>query len=132
MKGILYSLLFLFTLVSCSEKISEDKFIGEWKLEGREHLEGVHVTIKKENDNLIGRLTKLNGNRFVQFFNEINDKWITNIKRASNTRFKISENKVGSSFFFMYNLKTNEDYTVQFIGNDTISFSETVFYTRLK
>jgi len=124
-------------LFSCNfesmKKVSEDRFFGVWELKGRSMLEGIKVSIKKnENGVLVGNVVEINENKYVKLFLEPGEKFISKIKRSSNFEFKITEKKIGGQLFSTYGLKTSKEYKVVFIDEDTIDFGSGVFYKRVK
>lgn len=116
----------VFIWTSCSTefmKISEDKFVGIWEIQGDGMLEGVQVMIQKENDKLVGRLYKLNQNKYVKLFADSSVTWIPEIKRNSNFEFRLIEKKLGSELFSLYGQKTTQDFNVRFIDENTIGLA---------
>lgn len=113
-------LLLSIILFACdTSKMSEtpdSKFIGTFELKGRSMFDKMEITIKRENKNLIGRITKVNNNKFVKLFCDSNDVWISEIKRNSNFEFAITENKIGKALFSLYDLSTKNEYKCQFIN----------------
>ncbi len=83
---------------SCNTKglteIPMEQFIGKWSLEGRAMFDGMEVHITEENGQFIGRISKLNDNKYIQFFAESNDVWINEISRSSNYQFRLTEKKL--------------------------------------
>lgn len=142
---LLFAFTLLLTIVSCDvdsiKKTSMDEFVGEWELKGRSMLDGVQIDIQKNNSGqLVGKVKKINENKFVRLFVEEDDTWISSIKRSSNSEFKLSEKKVGNALFATYDLSTSKEYKVQFIHRDTIALGtkskdprkSKVFYIRIK
>lgn len=126
MRKLTYLTFILVILSSCSEtfeKISEKDFIGNWELNGRKMLDGIQITIKEENGKIVGRLTKLNDNKYVQFFADSNDIWIPDINRISNYQFRLSEKKIGYELFALYGLETTQAFKVEFLDKNTIGLS---------
>ena len=122
-----FTLLFLIGLLffSCNSnkfnKTPIDSFIGTWELEGREMFNGIKIKIEEsENGKLKGKVIKLNDNKYIKMFVEINDIWVTDISRSSNYRFKLTEKKIANSLFAMYGQKTIFEYKAEFIDNNTI------------
>lgn len=120
--------LFVVTIFLCNcngmlEKTPDDKFIGLWEVRGTEPSNGILINIQKENGKLIGRIHKLNNNKYVKLFVDSNDIFISKIERISNYQFKITENKIGSELFSTYGLKTEQEYKVQFIDTSTIGLA---------
>jgi hypothetical protein len=108
---------------SCSDKlkkIPEDNFVGLWEIQGRSMFDGIQIKIEKENNDLIGRITKLNGNKLVKMFADSNDVWVAGIDRTSNFEFKLTEKKIAKDLFSLYGISTSQDFKVQFINDNTI------------
>ena len=137
--------LFLITLLTCScngkfNKISEDKFVGIWEIKGADVIEGIQIKIQRENNNLIGRVYKLNDNKYVKLFEDSDEVFVSGIERYSNYQFKLTENKVGKTLFSLYGQKTSQEFIVQFIDDNTIGlalessnpFQSTRIYKRVK
>lgn len=136
-KTIIFLLITLLTF-SCNskfDKISEDKFIGLWEISGADVTEGIQVKIEKENGKLIGRVYKLNDNKYVKLFVDSNEVFVAGIERKSNYQFRLTENKVGKALFSLYGQKTSQEFEVQFIDDDTfglaIESSDPVQSTRI-
>jgi len=113
-------------LLSCSEKlktVSEDKFIGTWEMKGTSIMDGTQIQIQKENNKLIGRIVKLNDNKYVKLFADSNEVWIYEISRNSKYEFKLTECKLGKDLFALYGQKTNQEFKVQFIDDNTIGLA---------
>lgn len=130
-------------IYSCSynsSKISENKFIGTWKLEGRAMYTDMLIKINRENNELIGRIFKKNTNKYVQLFADSNDVWISEIKRNSNFEFTIKESKIARELFGLYNQSTSQELKVQFLNDSIIGcaikdenpLSSKVRYCRVK
>ncbi|MCP4648560.1 MAG: hypothetical protein GY853_00585, partial [PVC group bacterium] len=91
--------------------------------------------LKNENGKLIGRLIKLNENKYVKFFCDSNDVWISEIKRNSNFQFSLKEKKIGNELFSIYGLETSKEYKVEFIDENTfglISNNEDPLKSKIK
>ncbi len=123
-------LLFLFTMVvltGCSDKyehVADENFIGEWQLQGRSMFEGMIIEIARNEDGkLQGKIKKLNDNKYVQFFAEAGDIWISKIDRNSNYQFNITEKKIGRELFSLYGLGSSSGFRAQFIDDNTIGIS---------
>ena len=119
-------LLVTLFLLSCSEKfkkVSEDKFIGTWEMKGTSIMDGTQIQIQKENNNLVGRIVKLNDNKYVKLFADSNEVWISEISRNSNFEFKLTESKLGKDLFALYGQKTNQEFKVQFINDSIIGLA---------
>lgn len=124
-------------LFSCEsgkyKEVPLSQFEGKWKLCGREIYQDMTITIKRNSENkLIGTIDTLNENKFVQFFMTKGDKLISSIERRSNFEFIVTEKKIGSELFGMYDLSTTEKYNVRFHSPDTIRLSKDVYYLRVK
>lgn len=136
--------LTLTILQSCdSSKLkptSMDNFKGIWELQGRSMVNGIKIKIDENNQGeLTGKVIELNDNKYVNMFVEINDTWISSIKRSSNFEFNLTEKKIGSALFSIYGLSTTTQFKVQFIDQNTIGLSNngdptssTINYKRLK
>ncbi|MCD4724125.1 MAG: hypothetical protein K8R63_04720 [Bacteroidales bacterium] len=127
MKQLIYSIITILFFSSCSqefEKISDNEFVGTWELSGREMFNGIQISIQEENGKLVGRIIKLNNNKYVQFFTDTNDIWISEITRSSNYQFKLKEKKIGKDLFALYGLGTNEEFKVEFIDKNTIGIAK--------
>jgi len=119
----------IFLLISCdASKLSptpDSKFIGVWELHGRDMLEGIHVSIvRNQSGDLEGRVVKLNDNKYVRLFLDSNSVFIPKISRNSNFEFALSENKVGREIFGTYGLETQAQFSVQFLNNNIIVLSD--------
>ena len=129
---IIRQLLIVMTVVltlSCdSSKLKEtpiDGFIGEWVLEGRTIFNGIEVSIQQDdNGKLSGKVIKLNDNKYVNMFVEKGDSWVSEIRRASNFEFKLTEKKIGSTLFALYGQTTSKEFDVQFIDDNTIGLGK--------
>ena len=122
------TILLLITLLtwSCNgkfDKISDDKFIGLWEIKGADVTEGIQIKIQRENGKLIGRVYKLNDNKYVKLFVDSNEVFVAGIERKSNYQFKLTENKVGKTLFSLYGQKTSQEFEVQFIDDNTIGLA---------
>lgn len=126
MKTTVTLLLATLFLLSCSEKlktVSEDKFIGTWEMKGTSIMDGTQIQIQKENNKLVGRIVKLNDNKYVKLFADSNEVWISEISRNSNFEFKLTESKLGKDLFALYGQKTNQEFKVQFINDSIIGLA---------
>lgn len=126
MKTTVTLLLATLFLLSCSEKlktVSEDKFIGTWEMKGTSIMDGTQIQIQKENNKLVGRIVKLNDNKYVKLFADSNEVWISEISRNSNFEFKLNESKLGKDLFALYGQKTNQEFKVQFINDSIIGLA---------
>jgi hypothetical protein len=106
------------------EKIPIEDFAGTWELQGRSMFNGIVVKIEKnDSGKLTGRLVRLNDNKYVQMFCETGDLWVTEISRSSNYQFKLTEKKIGSQLFALYDLRTSDEFDVEFIDKNTIGLA---------
>lgn len=95
---------------------------------------------KTDSGSLVGKVVEINDNKYVRFFVEPNETWITNIKRSSNSQFRLTEKKIGSALFATYGLGTKKEFKVEFLNNDTIGLGSdskdpeksTIQYLRVK
>jgi hypothetical protein len=127
MKQITYLLLTFILFSSCSqelEKIPESDFNGTWELIGREMFNGIQISIQKENDHFNGRIVKMNDNKYIQIFSELNDIWVSEISRSSNYQFKLTEKKIGRELFALYGLDNSEEFKVEFIDKNTFGLAK--------
>ena len=117
-------ILLLGLLITSCDKLNEtpiDNFKGTWKLEGRSMFNGIEIKIdENSNGKLIGKVISLNDNKYVKMFVELNNTWVTGIRRTSNYEFRLTEKKIGSDLFSIYGLETAKEYKVEFIDEDTI------------
>ncbi len=103
-------------------------------------LDGVQISIQYEDNNLTGRIQKLNDNKYVKLLVDSNEVWISTIKRVSNYEFLITENLIGKELFNTYGLSTNQEFKAEFINQDTIGLAKetadpkkaTIFLIRIK
>lgn len=122
-KLILIAAFWVLLAASCTERTTlkpDELFIGRWELKGRKMLEGIQVEIKKEGDQLVGRVIKLNDNKYVNMFVDSNSVWVAGISRTSNFQFKLIENKMARELFGLYDLSGSQEFNVQFINEKTI------------
>ena len=83
-------------------------------------LKGIKISItQNESGKLKGEIVELNDNKYVNLFAENGDIWISNIKRASNAQFRLTEKKIGSQLFSLYGLDTKKEFKVEFIDDNT-------------
>jgi len=120
---LLLATLFLFSCSDRFKKVSEDRFIGTWELKGASILDGTQIQIQKENNKLVGRIVKLNDNKYVKLFADSNEVWISEISRNSIVEFKLTESKLGKDLFSLYGQKTNQEFKAQFIDDNTIGLA---------
>jgi hypothetical protein len=143
MKFLSIFILFLTFFISSCDKtnpIPDDKFVGTWELSGRGMFDGMQIQIEKKDNKFIGKIIKLNDNKFVKLLSDSGDSWISEIKRTSNYEFKLTEKKVGSELFSSYGLSSSQEYKVQFIDDNTIGLAtensdpkaSTITYKRIK
>ncbi|MFN8255712.1 MAG: hypothetical protein U0W24_08495 [Bacteroidales bacterium] len=148
-KSIISKLAFtilLGLLIICCEtsKLNEtpiENFIGNWELQGRTMFNGINIKIEKsEKGELIGKIIKINENKYVKMLVDSNETWVTEIKRSSNFEFKLTEKKIGSALFALYGQETTTDFNVQFKDENTFGLStgksdptkSSIIYKRLK
>jgi hypothetical protein len=92
-----------------------------WELHGREMFRGIEVDIvKNEKNELVGKVIKLNDDKYVNMFVTIGDSWVTKIARSSNYEFKLTEKKIAYKLFALYGQSTSKEFKVQFIDKNTI------------
>jgi hypothetical protein len=110
-----------FLFFSCSGNlIPDDKFIGTWEMKGRGMFEGIQIRIVKEDGKLIGKILRLNDNKFIKMFADSNDVWVSEIRRTSDFEFKLTEKKIAKDLFSLYGLSTSQEYKAEFIDDNTI------------
>ena len=140
-KGLAFC--FLIFLLSCSQKydhIPEEQFVGVWELKGRKMFDGIQITIVEDNNKLKGKISKLNENKYVKLFAELDDVWVSEITRSSKYQFRLTEKKIGRELFSLYGLSSSAEFRVQFIDRNTIGLSSggadptesTVIYKRIE
>lgn len=121
---IIVSSFFLLLSSCASDKLKEmpiENFVGVWEIQGRTMFDGIEVSIEKNSSgNLVGKVVKLNDNKYVQMFLEENAVWVTGIKRSSNYQFKLTERKIAHELFSLYGQKTSVEYEAQFINENLI------------
>ena len=125
MKQLIAVMIFL-VLTGCEgnfEKIPEEQFVGQWELNGRSMFDGIRISIELQDNKLIGRINKLNENKFINMFCEIDDIWISDISRNSNFQFRLTEKKIAGQLFSIYGLSTSSEYKVEFIDENTIGLA---------
>lgn len=126
MKLIFNFLIFTLLISGCSNKLKEtpaENFIGLWKIEGRSMFNGIQIKIKKEDNELIGRIYKLNDNKLVQLFADSNDIWVSGIERLSNFEFALTEKKIAKDLFSLYGLPTSQEFKVEFFNKNTFGLA---------
>lgn len=141
---IIYFLMIVSLLACNTSKLKEtsmDKFIGEWKIEGRSMFEGMTISINKNKEGkLKGVISKLNDNKYINMFAEINDTWVSSINRNSNYSFSITEKKIGAQLFSLYGQSTSTKFNTQFIDDNTFAIAKgnanptksSILYKRIK
>ena len=116
-------MLVVFVYSCDNNKLKEmplEKFEGVWRMDGREIFDGMQIKIEENSKGkLTGKVVGLNDNKYVNIFVDINDTWITGIKRTSNYEFVLTEKKIGSELFSLYDLETKKNYKVEFIDENT-------------
>ena len=122
MKKNILVLFILIIAVSCeySKEIPIDQFIGKWEIQGRSMFDGIEIEISNVDGKLTGKVTKLNNNKYVLEFLELDNTWITSIVRISNYEFSITEKKLAHELFSLYGLDTSAEYNAHFLDKDTI------------
>ncbi len=126
MKLIFKFLIFTLFISGCSNKLKKtpaENFIGIWKIEGRSMFNGIQIKIEKNENELIGRIYKLNENKFVQLFADSNDVWVSGIERRSNFEFALTEKKIAKDLFSLYGLSTSQEYKVEFFNENAFGLS---------
>ncbi len=109
-----------------------DGFEGEWELIGRSMFDGIKIKIEqKENGDLIGIISEINSNKYVNLFSEVGDVWVKNIKRSSNFEFTLTEKRIGASLFGLYGLGTSDEYKITFSDKNKIELKPGIFYKRI-
>lgn len=102
-------------------EIPDSQFVGVWGLVDRGMFENIEIEIVKEkNGNFSGVVKKLNDDKYVKMFMEVDDKFVTNIKRNSNFEFVMSEKKIAAPLFSAYGQSTTKEFKVTFDGKDKI------------
>lgn len=126
MKKIYFSFLLVFLFMSCGDgfkKVPEQQFVGLWQVSGSSMINDIQIKIDFVDGKLIGKVHKLNDNKYVQLFSDSADVWFSEINRKSNVEFTISQKKIGSDLFALYGQTTTQQYNVKFISADTIGFA---------
>jgi len=122
--NIIASLFLGLLFCSCSnkfDKVSEEKFIGQWEVKGRKMFEGIQIKIEREDDKLVGRVLKLNDNKLVRMFADSSDVWVSEINRSSNFQFQLTEKKIAKDLFSLYGISSSKEFKVEFIDENTVS-----------
>jgi hypothetical protein len=117
----------LIIISSCGDYklVPDSQFIGTWELTGRPMFDGIKIKIEKAGDNdFKGRIVKLNENKFVAMFADTNDVWVSEIKRSSNFKFKLTEKRIGRQLFSLYGLGSSDEFSVEFINEDSFGLGE--------
>jgi hypothetical protein len=126
-KACLLTLICCSCFMSCTDKFREvpaSRFIGTWKLTGRDMLEDMQVQIVEVDGSLVGRIVQMNNNKFVRLFVDSNAVWVSGIERTSNFQFRLKENKIGKELFSVYDLPTSTEFDVQFIDENTFALAK--------
>ncbi len=113
--------------ISCGDHklVPDSQFIGTWELTGRSMFDGIKIKIEKTGDNnFAGRIVKLNDNKFVKMFADLNDVWVSGISRSSNFKFQLTEKRIGRQLFSLYGLGSSDKYNVEFIDEDSFGLAE--------
>lgn len=101
--------------------MAKEKFLGNWKVEGRSILEGVEFKfIKNDKGSYSGSVSKLNGNRFVQLLMDTGDIFISGLERTSSYEFELTEQKVAGPLFSTYGQSSSSTLKATFKNKDTI------------
>lgn len=127
-KFTFFILIFAFLIAGCNseefQKVEINQFVGTWELKGRSMFEGVQIEIIQNKQNKFsGKIVDLNDNKYIEMFSALDDTWVTGISRISNYEFKLTEKKLGSALFSLYDLATTKDFKAQFIDENTIGLS---------
>jgi hypothetical protein len=104
--------------------VQDDKFVGLWEIQGRAIFDGIQIKIEKENNNLTGRIYKLNNNKFIKMFADSNDIWVSEITRTSNFEFKLTEKKIAKDLFALYGQSTSQEFKVQFLDDNSFGLAK--------
>jgi hypothetical protein len=102
------------------EEVPEEKLIGTWELKGRGMFDGIQIKVQKENNKITGRIVKLNDNKMVKMFADVNDVWVSEIRRTSNFEFRLIEKKIARELFSLYGLPTSQEFKVEFLDDNTL------------
>jgi len=142
---LLFAVLLGFVILSCDrtklKKTPIDNFVGVWVLDGRPMFDGVKIRIEKnETNEFVGKVLSINENKYVKMFVDSADVWVTEIKQSSNFEFNLTEKKIGSALFALYDQSTKTEFKVQFIDNDTFGLEtgssdptkSTIIYKRIE
>lgn len=139
MQRLFYIGIILYLIASCSngnfKETEINQFIGTWELKGRDVFEGIQIKIEaNEKGKLKGRIIQLNDNKWVKQFVDTNDVFITKIERLSNFEFEVSEKKIASELFGMYDLPTKELLKMKFVSPYKIQVvgKKKICYKRIK
>lgn len=126
MKLLFKFLIITLFIAGCSNKFNktpEENFIGIWKIEGRSMFNGIQIKIEKEENEIIGRIYKLNDNKFVKLFADSNDIWVSGIERRSNFEFNLTEKKIAKDLFSLYGLSTSQEFKVEFFNKNAFGLA---------
>ncbi len=130
---IVTTLIFSSCDTESMKKVPVDQFVGNWELQGRSMLDGIRVSINRtESGAFTGKVIKINDNKYVNFFLEPGEVLVSNIKRSSNSEFRITEKKIGSTLFSTYGLTSSKEFKVVFIDKNTIDLGSNVIYKRIQ
>lgn len=124
--NILLKAVLLVVCLGCSEinKVPDESFAGTWELTGRKIYQGIHIRIEKEGDEFVGRIVKLNDNKYVNLLTDSNAVWVSGVKRLSNYQFRLTENKIGKELFSVYELPTSQEFEVEFIDENSFALGK--------
>lgn len=123
---LFYCILSLLFLSACSAEYQKKEltdFNGTWKVVGNSTLQDIQFSIQIDGKKVKSEIVNLNENKWVNQFSEVGDKWISSVERESNFQFKISEKRIGSGIFSLYDLPSSNTYFAQFAHQDTLCLS---------
>ncbi len=107
------------------ERVPDEQFIGIWQLEGRSMFNSMEIDISRnEKGKLVGRISKLNDNKYIKIFANIGDIWIADISRSSNYHFRITEKKIARELFGLYGLSSTNEFKAEFIDQNAFGISD--------
>jgi hypothetical protein len=82
-------------------------------------FENIQVEISKnDKGEFVGKLVRLNDNKYIQMFSQENDLWVSGITRSSSYRFRLTEKKIAAPLFAMYGQSSSKEFVVEFIDDD--------------
>lgn len=122
-------------------KIPIEKFVGLWEIHGRPMFDGIKLRIEKnENGEIVGKVVKLNENKYVKMFVDSSNTWVSEIKQSSNFEFKLTEKKIGGELLALYGQETTKEFNAEFIDENTLGLASgnsdptksTIIYKRIK